>query len=440
VSALIDVARRGVEVALARGANAVAASTYRQREVGVDWRDGRLEKISEATTRGLSLELYVDGRYAAVATSDLRPDAIERFLEGAIAMTRTLSPDPFRSLPEPALYAGQAGLALELEDPAYGSLTSLRRRELAAEVEAAAREVKGGGAIISVTASCSDSQLESSRVHSNGFEGQTRQTSFWLGAEVSVQDPNGRKPEESDFRGARMLADMPDAAEVGRAAAERAFGRIGSTKGRSGTLPMVVDARASSRILRYLLAPLGGGALQQKQSYLEGKLGQAITSPVLTITDDPHIPKGFGSRLYDSEGIAARKMPVLEAGVLRNYYIDHYYAQKLGLPVTTRGSSNLTIPLGKDPQPAHLAAEGEGILETGLLGGNSNTTTGDFSLGVQGFAIEKGKQGAPIGEMNISGNHLDLWTHLTALGNDPYPYTSVLSPTLVFDAVQFAGT
>jgi PmbA protein len=79
------------------------------------------------------------------------------------------------------------------------------------------------------------------------------------------------------------------------------------------------------------------------------------------------------------------------------------------------------------------------VLVTGFLGGNSNGTTGDFSLGVKGFRIRGGAISEPVGEMNLSGNHLELWKRLSAVGNDPYPYSSMRTPTLVFDGVQFAG-
>jgi len=81
----------------------------------------------------------------------------------------------------------------------------------------------------------------------------------------------------------------------------------------------------------------------------------------------------------------------------------------------------------------------EGILVTGWLGGNSNSTTGDFSLGAQGFRVRTGRRAEPVGEMNVSGNHLELWKRLAAVGNDPYPYSATRAPTLVFEGVQFAG-
>jgi len=41
--------------------------------------------------------------------------------------------------------------------------------------------------------------------------------------------------------------------------------------------------------------------------------------------------------------------------------------------------------------------------------------------------------------MNIAGNLLELMKKLSAVGNDPWPYSSMRTPTLVFDAIQFAG-
>jgi hypothetical protein len=276
-------------------------------------------------------------------------------------------------------------------------------------------------------------------VTSNGFEGERSSTSYWLGAHVTVLDPDGRRPDGSSFVGSRFFADLPQVDGVGREATQRALDCIGSVKIPSLVCPLIVENRVSSRLVRALLGPMGGRALQQKQSFLEGKLGQAITSPLLTITDDPFIPKGFGSRHYDSDGISAKKFGVLEKGVLKNYYVDDYYGRKLGMAPTTSGPSNLVFGLGKKSLDELCAEVGEGILVTGFLGGNTNSITGDYSLGVQGFRIEKGKRTTPIGEMNISGNQLDLWKKLRALGNDPYTYSTMYTPCMVFDGVQFAG-
>jgi PmbA protein len=434
-----EIARSAMRSALAKGAKEAAATVNRSRNVSLEWRDGKVEKINEATTRGLSLQLYVDGRYSQVSSSDLRPEALDTFIGDSIAMTRVLAEDPFRALPEPALYEGRASVDLQLDDPAYPTVTPEQRRKAAQQMEEAARAVKGAEAILSVSTGFDDTRTESFRVASNGFEGTRIDTVFFVSAQVSVKDADGRRPEDYSFGGARFLGEVPATAVVGREAAERAISRLGAKKPPSAVVTLVVDNRAAGRLMGALAGPLSGASLQQKRSFLEGKLGQAIGSPLLDVVDDPLIPKAFGSRLYDAEGLAAKRRPVFEKGVLRSYYIDTYYGKKLNMAPTSGGTSNLAWTLGAKPQAAILKDVGEGILVTGFLGGNSNGTTGDYSLGVQGFAIRGGERAEPVGEMNIAGNMLDLMKKLTAVGNDPWPYSSNRTPTLVFEGIQLAG-
>ena len=58
---------------------------------------------------------------------------------------------------------------------------------------------------------------------------------------------------------------------------------------------------------------------------------------------------------------------------------------------------------------------------------------------MRGHLVEKGKIGGPIGEMNVTGNLVDLFSKLAEVGSDPWPYSATLVPTLVFDGVQFSG-
>lgn len=436
---MLDAAGQVVELAQKLGAQQAAAGAYQVREVSVQWRDGAVEKLTEATTRGVGVELYVDGRYASVSTSDLRPDALLAFLTDAVKMTRVLAPDPFRSLPPVSAYAGQATLDLELADPGYGTLTAVRRRELAAELEAAARDTPDAKRILSVTTSVSDSSSQSWRVHSDGFSGEKAGTSHWLGAEVSIQDDDGRRPEDACYAGARWWEDVLDPRSIGQEAARRTLGRLGAQKPASGQVTLLVDARAAGRMVSSLLSGLSAAGWQQKRSFLEGKLGQTIGNELLDITDDPLVVRGLGSRRFDGEGMAAKAMPLFARGVMANGLIDTYYGKKLGIAPTTGRVSNLAWRLGTQPRDALLAQVGDGLLVTGFLGGNANATTGDFSWGVQGNVIRAGKIAEPFGEANISGNHLTLWPQLQAVGDDPYPYSPMRTPSLVFANVDLAG-
>jgi hypothetical protein len=41
--------------------------------------------------------------------------------------------------------------------------------------------------------------------------------------------------------------------------------------------------------------------------------------------------------------------------------------------------------------------------------------------------------------MNVTGNLRDLFGKLELVGNDPYPYSTTLVPSLVFADVDFSG-
>ncbi len=437
---LLDAARRVVDLALKEGAKEARASAYKNRDVELRWRDGKVEKVSEATSHGVSFQLWVDGRYVALGTSDLRPEALAKFVGDSVQMARAITSDPFRSLPDKALYAGRSTANLDLVDRSLDGFDADTRRKMAKELEDAARAVKGAEAILSVTTGVSASQAWIARIASNGFEGEREATEVSLSCEVSVKDPDGRRPEDGLYATARYLKDLPTTAELGAGSTARALAAIGAKKSESKVMTMVVENRVARRLVAALQGGMSARALQQKQSFLEGKLNTAIASKLVTIQDDPFIPKGLGSRHFDGEGIAAKKMTVIEAGVLKSYYVDDYYGRKLKMAPTTGNASNLVFPGGKSGLEDMLKGVKDGVLVTGFLGGNTNATTGDYSLGVQGFRIRDGKRAEPIAETNISGNLIGLWQKLVALGADPYTYGSVRTPTMIFDAVQFAGS
>jgi len=433
---LKQTAHDAMKTAQGLGLKDVAISVSRNRFLDISYRDGKLEKIQESTSRSLDATLYHEGRYSSSTTSDLRPDVVSSFMQQARDMTVLLTPDPYRTLPEPSLYQGQADVDLELEDPDYASLDIDRRKQL---VETLWKSARDDEQVISATSGTYDSASESVLLHSNGFEGQRRSTNFWMGAQVTVRDEGDRRPMGSWWIGDRRHGTLTDPEGVGRKALQRALQRLGSTPLTTRRCPMVIDNKTARRVLSPLFRALSGRSLQQRRSFLEGKLGEKVLSDLASVTDDPLIPRGFGSRLYDGEGIAAKRIPVFEGGVLSSYFIDTYYGKKLQMAPTTGGSSNVVVTPGSLDAAAILKEVGDGILVTSFLGGNSDPTTGDYSFGIRGHIVEGGEIGAPVSEMNITGNLLQLWSNLTHVGNDPYPYSSMLVPTLAFGDIQFSG-
>ena len=159
------------------------------------------------------------------------------------------------------------------------------------------------------------------------------------------------------------------------------------------------------------------------------KIDQKVLGDRLTIIDEPHMVGASGARYFDGEGVATKRMPVFENGVLKTYYIDTYSANKMDMKQTIASPSILTMQMGNRDADGLIASVDKGILVTGFNGGNSNSTTGDFSYGVEGFLIE----------MNATGNMISLWSNLAEVGNDPRTFSSWRVPSLLFDGVDFSG-
>jgi PmbA protein len=433
-----DLAAWAVKTAKGAGADDCRVNISGQRNVEISYRQHKPENIKEATTKGLYIQLFVNGRYSSQSTSDLRREALKDFITNAVATTKLLAEDPYRSLPDSKYYEGRTETDLGLVDPAYQNYSPEDRHTLARAIENAALE-KGGAKVISVTASVQDGYSESVTVTSNGFEGFEEGTYYFALADMTVQDEGDRRPNGYEYAVAVNKKNMPKPEEIGAGCAERTLDLMGAKKIKTETLPVIIENRNVGRIFNGFLQAMSGRSIQQKQSFLADKKGKQVASSHLTLVDDPFVKGGLGSRLFDGDGFAAKKRTMIDAGVLKEFYVDWYYSRKLGWEPTTGGPSNLIIPAGKRSVAEIMKDLGRGIFITGFIGGNSNPTTGDASIGIIGQLFEGGKPVQAVSEMNISDNHLKFWNKMVEAANDPYVYSGMRFPSLVFTDIVVSG-
>ena len=439
----IALARASMEFALANGAQKVRVTLNKSLMELFGMLNGELDKVTHALDRSLQVALFVDGRFGSFSSNRLEEEGLKAFLLDAIDTVRTLEPDSARDLPDPGRTAKDAltGKELGLYDPAYEGLTSEQRREFAfgSSIWARKAELEKGFTLISEEGEYSDSLFDAVVLDSNGLFARHTETSFEIGYEVTVEDPDGNRYASYWWDAAPRLAEiLPSLETCSAKAVERASAQIGPMDHPGGKCTVVVDSECASKFLTPVLSALGGYAVQQKNSFLLDKVGQPVFPERLTILDCPRTPGQTGSRLYDSEGVATQEFPIIDKGVVTRYFINTYIAGKTGMAPTIEDATRpKVVPFGGCKTREDLMKKvGSGILVTGFNGGNSNTSTGDFSYGIEGFAFENGRITHPVREMLVTGNFIDLWNHLAATADDARLCMSKLIPTLAFENID----
>ena len=468
----IRVADKCVEKALGLGAEKVRLTLNKSLMELFGTLNGGLDKVSHCLDRSISVCLFVDGKFGSFSTNRLVENELDDFLKKAISTVRMLADDPCRDLPDPSRTVKTAltGKELKLYDDDYPRLTSDRRLKMALNASIFKKHCDEG--LISEEGEYSDTIFDSMVIDSNGLRCRHTETSFEYGVEVTVQDADGNRFSSYWWDAAPMLNDLK-INSCGEVAFKRAISQTGPVRIGSGKYVMVIESEVASRLVTPVLNALGGYSLQQKNSFMLDSLGKKMFPEWMNIWDRPASVGETGSRLFDSEGVATAETPIIENGVVNEYFINTYMSKKIGIEptiedatrpvlltcvapsiaskvtstssVTDRDSVAGQTSLVAEPVEATCGKDelmrlvGDGILVTGFNGGNSNSATGDFSFGVEGFLFKDGKIVHPVREMLITGNLLTLWNNLLAAGNDARFCKSKLIPTLAFGNVDFSA-
>jgi PmbA protein len=179
------------------------------------------------------------------------------------------------------------------------------------------------------------------------------------------------------------------------------------------------------------------------------RVGTEVASPLVSITDDPLIVRGPGSRAFDGEGLRSRVNPVVEQGVLKTYLLDSYAARKLGLESTASAgraggsisatTSNFIMRAGSTPAQKIIEQTERGLYVMEMMGFGFNAVTGDFSRGAAGFWIEDGKLAFPVSEVTISSNLDRMLKGIDLVGDDLDLKTAVAAPSFRVSEMTISG-
>jgi PmbA protein len=441
-TALTDLAERLVAAAHRAGADAADALAVRSVSLAVEVREGAVEESERSEGDDVGLRVFVGRRQAVVSSNDIKAD-VSQLAERAVAMARVAPEDPYSGLADPAQLARDIP-DLDLLDPDLPAVALLEERAKRAERAglAVAGVTKSGGA--SASAGIGGMVL----VTSGGFRGAYLNSGQSVSMTAIAGDGTAME-RDYDYSSALHGADLEAPEKVGRSAGERTVERPNPRKVETKRVPVVFDRRVAGSLVSHLAGAINGSAIARKTSFLKDKLGERLFAPGISVIDDPRRKRGLRSRPFDAEGVATRRLAVVEDGVLKSWFLDSATARELELATTghaqrgvsstpSPGASNLHLSAGAVTPEALMADIVEGFYVTDLIGMGVNQVTGDYSRGASGFWIENGRRSYPVSEVTIAGNLLEMFRTLSPANDLEFRF-GTNAPTVRVEGLTVGG-
>ncbi|MDY6843193.1 MAG: metallopeptidase TldD-related protein, partial [Thermodesulfobacteriota bacterium] len=228
---------------------------------------------------------------------------------------------------------------------------------------------------------------------------------------------------------------------------------LGARKSGNMKCPVVLDNLVASEFLMILGSLFLSENVAKGKSLFAEKIGQEVASPLLSIIDDGVYEKGVRASPFDGEGTVRRKNVLVSSGILKGYLYDRLWGMKLGEKSTGNahrstiksppkvGITNLMIEPGMVSPDEIIKSIDRGIILKDVMGiHTANPISGDFSVGAAGLLVEKGEVQYPVSGFALSGNIIDLYKGVRAVGNDLKLYGNVGSPTLLIEMAEISGS
>lgn len=437
---------RLIERAHNRGADSAEVYIRTGKSLSVEVKGQKVEAIESSLNSGFSIRVIRDGRLGFSFSTDLDTTGLDEAVDKAIDASKWTERDEFLSFPESSPLRD-----MNIFDPQIANIAEDIAIEKALLVERAAleedrriRKVRKASATFSEKSICIINSLGLSREY---------QATACTAQIMVAAESNGEAQMGWDFYGSRFLRSI-SFEEVGRNGARRALNLLNARKVTPGKVQVILDNSVATEFLGLFSMLLSSENVQKGKSLLANKMNQQVISPLVNIIDDATLESYLGSRPCDDEGVAASRHDLIREGILRDYMYNTYTARKEGRKSTGNavrqgysslpsvGPSNLYINTSGKTTPLKALIESldRGIYVIEIMGlHTANPVSGEFSIGVSGLWIEKGILRYPVKEAIISGNILDLFSRVEAIGDDLRFYGNSGSPSLLIGPTDLSA-
>ena len=307
----------------------------------------------DALQTQITLTYYAGKRSGSISTDDASDASIARIVARAREIAQRVPPDGgFVSLPKPARVAA----AMHGFDAATAAATPAERvaklQPLFARMQAA--KLSSSGFLTT--------QINTVAIaNSLGLRAAFTGTTCGLQLKAIARATSGYAEFYSPQLG------LLDAQAVAERAAIKAtlFDEPGEIA--PGTYTVLLEPSAFAAALKALTQGMGGfDVLDEKDSWMVGRIGKRVFSPNFTLRDDWSHPLFANPPFNQNDGTPTEKLTLIDRGVVERYVADTYTANKFHVPNTGHPNfpvNNIVDP-GRTSRAQLLASIERGVLVT----------------------------------------------------------------------------
>ncbi|MDR2431928.1 MAG: TldD/PmbA family protein [Candidatus Margulisbacteria bacterium] len=419
--------KKYLEYARTQGADEAEIFCASGREESVVVRRQELEKAGSAGDRGLAVRVICRQRAGFAYTSALAEEDIRRAVDMAVANAAYAAKDKWLGLPD-AASARKALPHLRNYSPAAARMSLKQLADWARRAENAA--YKYDRRICATEASTAFAAAsETEIVNTRGIAARGRKTLCGVSLEIAAKTGDRMEAAYDFCYAAAPSRISPE--KIGRTAATRAVRMLSAAPVKTGRYDLLLTRSVARDFLSVLSELFSAENVLRRKSLFRRKMGRQVASAKVTLIDDPLLPARSGSFLYDGEGAPARRRVLIKNGRLKDYFYDVSAARKCGVPYAGNaarasifaepsiGPSNLYFAPGRLSRADLAKSADRGLLIENIMGlHTADPVSGDFSFGASGRLITGGRLAAPVKDMAIAGNLLELLLNIKSCGRD----------------------
>lgn len=412
-------------VAAAQPGEQVEAFVSRGGDTEVRVYQGEVEHFVAAQSEGIGIRVIRDGRTGFAYAGTLDESAISEVLAEARDNVRFGTVDEWAGLAEPD---GVELTEQQLWNDELAGYDTAAKIELAMKLErftlAADRRVRVD------ESNYADAYGEAAVATTTGIRQWGRENGCYVSVSTLADDG-----DETQTGFGFSVGRTPTVLDLDRAAGEaatRATRLLGAVKPASKRTTVVLDPYVTAQFLGIVASTLNGEAVVKGRSLFRDRLGDEVAPPFVHLVDDPTNPLAYTATDVDGEGLAARRNPLIDSGVLRQFTHNSYSARRAGTVSTgnavrggfagTPGVGALALSLvpGTRSQAELVSGIDDGVLIQSVKGIHSgvNPISGDFSTGAAGLMIRGGQVAEPIREFTIASTLQRMLLDIVEIGGD----------------------